>query len=215
MANHLGYIRLSPKIEDIDQRLDAFRQASSSVELFIERGIRGNVPLGERPQYCAMRSHLQSGDHLFIWWIDELGCEFDTCLMHLKSLLVAGVTVRTLSRSLTFKQNDPVTDALLTLIEGYAHSHHHRRMVAAEMGRRALKETPEIWKSKFRGRKRDDEKHQQVAKALFEGKTLQAVADETGVSISTVKRIKAKIKQNDELGQLRCRAHRQGTQSTG
>ncbi len=47
--------------------------------------------------------------------------------------------------------------------------------------------------------------HQEIAQALFEGKTLQAVAEETGASMSTVKRVKAHIKDSDEMGNLRGR----------
>jgi len=81
-----------------------------------------------------------------------------------------------------------------------------------------LREDSEKWNEKFRGRKKNEGMHQEIAQALFEGKTLQAVAEAkgktlqavaeaTGASLSTVKRVKAKIMDNDEMGNLRGRGH--------
>ena len=101
------------------------------------------------------------------------------------------------------------------MMQGFAESEKHKRLFAAELGRRSIKKDCEGWKAKFRGRQVNEEMHQQIAQALFEGKTLQAVADETGASISTVKRVKAKIKENDELGHLRGRGYGRGGKHGG
>lgn len=206
MANY-GYIRKSPKISDINERIEFFKNELVDVELFVEQGVRGHVNLLERPQYKVLDEKLQSGDTLFVWWVDELGIDFLLCINHLSALLDRGVVVRTVKQELTFMQNDNITDALVKMMHGFADSERHKRLFAAEMGRKLLKSEPEGWKQKFRGRRADEGKHRVIIEALFAGKTLQEAADESGTSLATVKRVKAKIKQHDELGNMRRRGH--------
>lgn len=202
-----GYIRISPKIKDIDSRLEAFSAYNEQIELVSETDVRGHMPLLERPKFAELNEKLQSGDELIVWWIDELGKEFATCLSNVKDLISRGITIKTLIQDLEFKLDDQITDSLVKMLQGFAESEHHHRLFAAEMGRRALKEDREGWKAKFRGRQKDEGKHKEIAQALFEGKTLQEVAEQTGASLSTVKRVKAKIKDKDEMGHLRGRGH--------
>lgn len=210
MTTCYGYIRTSPKINDIDSRIQAFSTYKSDIELFKETQVRGGVPLAERPVFTELDKKLNQGDELTIWWIDELGKEFSVCLNNIKSLIGRGVIIKTIVQDLEFKQDDQITGALVKMMQGFAESEKHKRLFAAELGRRSIKKDCEGWKAKFRGRQVNEEMHQQIAQALFEGKTLQAVADETGASISTVKRVKAKIKENDELGHLRGRGYGRG-----
>ncbi|MBF8999868.1 recombinase family protein [Vibrio nitrifigilis] len=207
MSHCYGYIRVSPKIKDIDSRIEALKTQYQDIELFVETGIKGGVPLSERPKFQELDAKLENGDELVVWWIDELGKEFSHCLNNIKTLIDKGITIKSNVESLEFKLNDNISDALIKMLKGYAESEKHRRLFAAELGRRALKQEPGHWKEKFRGRQKNEGQHQEIAQALFEGKTLQAVADETGASLSTVKRVKAKIKQQDELGTLRGRGH--------
>lgn len=95
-------------------------------------------------------------------------------------------------------------------MQGFAESEKHRRLFAAELGRRSLRKDGENWKAKFPGRQRNEGMHREIAQALVEGKALQAVADETGASMSTVKRVKARIKGNDEMSHLRGRGRGHG-----
>ncbi|ANQ23812.1 hypothetical protein BA893_19460 [Vibrio natriegens] len=203
MTTTYGYIRISPKISDIDRRIEAFSNYGNEIELHTETKIRGGVPLQERPVYSEVDKKLAEGDELIVWWIDELGKEFATCVNNIKMLIDRGVTIKTIVQDMEFKLNDKITDELVKLMQGFAESEKHRRLFAAELGRRSLRKDSENWKTKFSGRKRNEGMHREIAQALFEGKTLQAVADETGASMSTVKRVKARIKGNDEMGHLR------------
>lgn len=218
MTTCYGYIRISPKIGDIDNRIEAFKSYNDSIELFTETKIRGGVPLEERPVFTDLEKKLNQGDELVVWWIDELGKEFSACVNNIKALINRGITIKTILQNLEFKLDDQITDALVKLMQGFAESEKHKRLFAAELGRRCLKEDRENWKAKYRGRKRNEGMHQAIAQALFEGKTLQAVAAETGASMSTVKRVKAKIKDQDEMGHLRHQhkhSHQRGDKSHG
>ncbi|MEI8593553.1 recombinase family protein [Photobacterium sp. Hal280] len=196
MSALYGYIRLSPKMSDPEALIRQITGYDPELRLFRETGIRGNVPAEERPQYRALFDALKPGDQLIVRWLTDLGFHFDACHQTLQQLLDKGVIVHTVNQPLTFKPDCPVTDALLLMLKGYANSHTQHRLWAAEAGRDSLRQDQAAWKEKFRGRRANHEVHRQIAMLLRAGKTLQTVADETGVSLSTVKRVKAKMQHH-------------------
>lgn len=188
----IGYLRVSPKVEDIDNRIDVMTNETQAA-LYIERGIRGNVALEERSEFQKAYAQLKVGDTLLIWWMTDFGLGFKLAYDVITELLNKGIIVRTYHQNLTFKPNDEQTDTMLRLIKGYEEIETYQRLMAAELGRRKLKGNPSEWQAKFKGRRANRELHQKIAQLLTSDKTLQAIADETGASISTVKRVKAKI----------------------
>ncbi|GAB6260960.1 recombinase family protein [Photobacterium sp. R1] len=200
MPTTYGYIRLSPKMTDPDAFIRQMTDASPDLRLFQETGMRGNVPAEDRPQYRALFDRLRPGDELVVRWVTDLGFHFDACRLTISNLLAKGVIIHTLNEPLTFQPDCPITDALLRMLKGYASSQTQQRLWAAEASRGILRQDPSAWKEKFRGRRANQAQHQQIAKLLQAGKTLQSVADEVGVSISTVKRVKAKMQQPDQAG---------------
>ncbi|MDO6708756.1 recombinase family protein [Photobacterium sp. 1_MG-2023] len=197
MPNLYGYIRLSPKMTDPEALVRQITEVSPDLQLFRETGIRGNIPAEARPQYRALCEALQPGDQLVVRWITDLGFHFDACHQTLRQLLDQGVIVRTLTQPLTFKAECPITDALLLMLKGYASSQTQQRLWAAEASRHTLRKDSAAWQEKFRGRRANHALHREIAQLLRSGKTLQSVAEETGASLSTVKRVKAKMQQND------------------
>jgi DNA invertase Pin-like site-specific DNA recombinase len=210
MNNQYGYIRVSPKIKEIDQRIKALNEFSTEIKVFVETNVRGRVPLGERPQFQILKQQLNRGDELVVWWLSDFGREFEECHHQISALLAEGVTVKTLNQSLTFCAENETSEALLRMLQGYAEHGHQRRLMAAHLGRKALLNNPDEWQRKFRGRRGDSEKHAQIAQLLFEGKTLQSIAEETETSMSTVKRVKARLRDSDDLGELSTRGNGRG-----
>ncbi|MGV3001552.1 recombinase family protein [Vibrio sp. E150_018] len=188
----IGYLRMSPKVEDIDNRIDVMTNETQAV-LYIERGIRGNVALEDRPEFQKAYAQLKAGDTLLIWWMTDFGLGFKLAYDVITELLNKGIIVRTYHQNLIFKPNDEQTDTMLRLIKGYEEIETYQRLMAAELGRRKLKGNPSEWQAKFKGRRANRELHHKIAQLLTSDKTLQAIADETGASISTVKRVKAKL----------------------
>lgn len=193
----IGYLRVSPKVEDIDHRIDVMMIQTQS-GLYIERGIRGNAPLEERPEFQKACALLNAGDTLLIWWMTDFGLGFKLAYGVITDLLRKGISVKTYHQNLVFKPNDQQTEAMLRLIKGYEEIETYQRLMAAELGRRKLKGNPGEWQAKFKGRRVNHELHQHIAQLLTSGKTLQAIADETRASISTVKRVKAKLKNKTD-----------------
>lgn len=203
----VGYLRVSPKIEDIDHRIEAMKNITQE-SLFIEKGVRGHIPLAERPQFQLAISQINAGDTLLIWWMTDFGLGFKLAYDVITELLSKGITVKTHHQNLCFKPNDDQTDALLRLIKGYEELETFQRLMAAELGRRKLKNNKGEWEDKFRGRRANHELHKNIAKLLLTDRTLQTIADETGSSISTVKRVKSKLQRKVEMSSMEITHHK-------
>lgn len=200
-----GYIRFSPKNPYIEEEIEAIKARLPEVHFFKEVKIRGFVPAAERPQLQEMLGLLREGDSVIVWWLDSLGAHFGDVRQNVEVILNRGVKIITINQNLTLEKDDPDTLAQLSLLAGIAKAEKKRRLGFAEASRKALKENPEEWAKRFKGRRANKALHHQIATLLLEGKTLQATADETGASLSTVKRVKSKIKHKAEMSEMRIR----------
>lgn len=203
MAKYI-YSRYSPRNTDHQQQLDALLAVEPKAEQVQDRG-RGDVDPMDRQGFRQMFENLNSGDLVWVWWLTAFGHDFNQVQATVSALLDKGVTLKTLSEPLTFSPNSEASRVLLSLLHGYGTVQTRRRLLAAEHSRKAMKQDPDLWQQKFRGRPADHDKHQQIAALLLEGHKLQHVADSCEVSISTVKRVKCKLSQFDDEGTLRTR----------
>ncbi len=209
MANYI-YTRFSPKNRAYPEHLARLEKEASDNE-HLQDKVRGNVPPLERAAFKQLIDKLQPGDTIYIWWLTVFGRDFSQAKATLELLLEKGVIVRALCEYITLKSNCPQTKAVLSLLSGYAKAQIQHRLFAAELGREQLKGDPQRWKEKFRGRPANKQRHQQIKALLLEGKTMQSVATECDVSLSTVKRVKAKLNKLDQEGCLRRRGHNSDT----
>ncbi|WEM41302.1 recombinase family protein [Photobacterium sp. DA100] len=203
MAKYI-YSRFSPRNTDYQQQIDALLAAEPGAEQVQDR-VRGDIDPMARRAFRQMFDSLKDGDAIWVWWLTALGHDFNQVQATVSALLDKGVTLYTLSEPLTFAPQAEASRVLLSLLSGYGNVQTRRRLLAAEHSRKAIKEDPELWQQKFRGRPADREKHREIAAMLLEGHKLQHVADSCNVSISTVKRVKSKLSQFDDEGALRTR----------
>ncbi|HHP0511369.1 TPA: recombinase family protein [Vibrio harveyi] len=203
MATFL-YTRHSPKNRAYPEQLNTLRTFAPKAVHFEDK-VRGCTPPAERHAFQQLINTVQSGDTVVFWWLTAFGRDFSQALSTIQTLLNKGVTLKTVCEPLTFEPGSVQTQTLISLLSGYGQVQTQRRLFAAEQGRKALKDNPQMWKQKFRGRPADKAKHQHIATLLLEGNTLQSVAEQCDVSLSTVKRVKAKLNQFDEEGSLRRR----------
>lgn len=193
-----AYQRLSPKNRAQSEHRQAVQALFPEVTWHQEQGVRGNVPASERPVLSALLAALQTGDVLALHWIACLGRDIADVVQVITALLEKGVVIETVVQRLRFSPADPSTQAMLQLLAGMAEQQTRRRLVAAEWGREALREDKESWNQRFKGRPADKKRHRQIAELLLEGETLQACASKTGASLSTVKRVKARMNAEAE-----------------
>ncbi|WP_432463070.1 MULTISPECIES: recombinase family protein [unclassified Agarivorans] len=197
------YARMSPKFIQQAAQNQTIQSQYPEAELKLETGIRGNVPALERPVLSTLMAQLKTGDTLIVWWINCLGSSFTDIHSTISQLLTQGVTIKTYDQQLSIHADSKQLSLINALLTGFANNQRCRRLAAAALSREALRQNPSEWNKKYQGRKCDQEKHQKIAAALIEGKTLQQAADESGASLSTVKRVKAKIAEQGNLGDMR------------
>ncbi|MDF2153065.1 recombinase family protein [Vibrio sp. CAU 1672] len=200
------YTRHSPKNRAYQSQLSALQDFAPEAK-HLEDKVRGCTPPTERKAFQELLKTVQSGDTVVLWWLTAFGRDFSQALHTIKTLLDKGVTLKTVCEPLTFAPGSEQTHTLIALLSGYGQVQTQHRLFAAEQGRRAIKDKPDLWQQKFRGRPANKAKHQRIATLLLEGNTLQSVAEQCEVSLSTVKRVKAKLNEFDEEGSLRRRGN--------
>ncbi len=189
-----GYLRRSPKMADADQRIQALEQQGTDITVFVEHGVRGNVSLHHRPAYRQLLEHIGTGDTLYVWWFNEFYSQVGHGYAPLKHLLERGVRIVSICYPFELMPNDAKSDAILDFIQGQYFAQQHSRLQCAEASRQQIRNHPEQWQAKYKGRPANKEKHQLILQLLEQGLTLQNVAEQAKVSLSTVKRVKAKGK---------------------
>lgn len=200
------YTRYSPKNRAYCDHLASLQAIAPNARHFEDK-VQGCLPPTERQAFQQLLNTVKTGDTVIVWWLTVFGRDFSQALAIINLLLDKGVALKTVCEPLTFESNSVQTQSLLTVLSGYSKVQIQHRLFAAEQGRKAIKDQPEMWKKKFRGRPANTAKHQQIATLLLDGNTLQSVAEQCEVSLSTVKRIKAKLNEFDDEGGLRTRGN--------
>ncbi|MCG6222083.1 recombinase family protein [Vibrio antiquarius] len=206
MATYL-YTRYSPKNRAYQEHLNTLKAFAPEAQHFEDK-VRGCMPPTEREAFLQLLDSVRAGDTIVLWWLTAFGRDFSQALNTIKVLLAKGVTLKTVCEPLTFEPDSVQTQTLLTVLSGYGKVQTEHRLFAAEQGRQAIKDQPDLWKQKFRGRPADKTKHQQITTLLLEGYTLKSVSEQCDVSLSTVKRVKSKLNEVDDEGCLRTRKQR-------
>lgn len=198
------YSRFSPRNPDFQRNKQAL-QAAFPAAIHIEDSARGRMAPLERPDFAALLASLQPGDVLIVSWLTSISRDFQLCQQVIAQLIEKRVTLQTHQPALVIQPDSESATTILALLQGYALADTRYRLQAAELSRQVLRDDPKAWQEKFRGRPADKKKHQQIAALLWEGKTLDEVAQRCQCSLSTVKRVKRKIRHFDEFDSLRDR----------
>ncbi|MFV8411317.1 recombinase family protein [Vibrio owensii] len=196
-----GYVRTSTDTQSIAGQVEALKEACPSIELHIDEGVSGTVPVQERKALPLLLNKLRKGDRLWVWWIDRLGRNSEEIEMTVRDLLKQGVTIKTINQGMTFNpftgdaMQDAPIKAILTFLTAMSEAERVNRLQSAEDGRRAMRngalsKSGKTWSEAFQGRKADTAKHEQIMQLLGEGMSIRKVAAEVGVSTTTVQTVK-------------------------
>ncbi len=149
------YTRYSPKNRAYQEHLNTLKAFAPEAQHFEDK-VRGCMPPTEREAFLRLLDSVRAGgDTIVLWWLTAFGRDFSQALNTIKMLLdKGGVTLKTVCESITFEPGSVQTQTLLTVLSGYGKVQTEHRLFAAEQGRQAIKEQPELWKQKFRGRPR-------------------------------------------------------------
>lgn len=196
-----GYVRTSTTRQSIAGQVETLKERCPDVELFIDEGISGTVPVNERPSLAKLLNKLRKGDRLWVWWIDRLGRNGEEVELTVRDLLSKGITIKTVNQNMTFTPftgdtyHDLVQKTQLLMITAMAEAERVNRLQSAEDGRRAMREggrskSGKTWAEAFSGRKANTDNHTRILDLLDEGHSIRKVAEMVGVNPSTVQRVK-------------------------
>ncbi|HHG3551196.1 recombinase family protein [Vibrio parahaemolyticus] len=196
-----GYVRTSTNKQSVASQVSELKNVCPSMELHVDEGISGTVPVKERKVLLQLVNKLRKGDRLWVWWIDRLGRNAEEVESVVRDLLKRGVTIKTINQTMTFKpftgnpMEDMVVKTQLLMITAMAEAERMNRLQSAEDGRKAMRngalsKSGKTWAEAFQGRKPDIKKHRRILSLLEQGMSVRGIAKEIGCSPSTVQTVK-------------------------
>ena len=198
----IAYLRVSTKDQQIaSQEYDIKKQFPDALIMAEEHGISGTVPVAERAVLSRLIDPilgLRKGDTLIVWWVDRIGRDYEDAESVIRALLNRGVTIKTINQTRTFAYTgdtmvDMITKVQITMITAMAAAERETRLASAEAGRRALRASGD-WDEAFQGRRPNSGKmkgkHEEILAFLADGYSIRKTANQVGVSVSTVQRVK-------------------------
>ncbi|MEZ9782341.1 recombinase family protein [Vibrio cyclitrophicus] len=207
----IAYLRVSTKDQNVaSQEFDIKKQFPNAQIMPEEHGTSGTVPSNERPILSKLIDPtlgLRQGDILIVWWVDRIGRNYEDAERVIRDLLCRGVIIKTLNQSRTFEYTgdtmiDMITNVQITMITAMAAAERETRLASAEAGRRALRESGS-WDNAFKGRRPNsgkmEGKHEEILALLNNGNSIRVTASLSGVSPSTVQRVKKQYGKNSLL----------------
>lgn len=198
----IAYLRVSTKDQHIASQEVDIKKLFPNAEIMPEvHGTSGTVPAAERKILSRLIDPilgLRKGDILIVWWVDRIGRDYEDAEKVVRDLLARGVIIKTLNQSRTFEytgntMTDMITNVQITMITAMAAAERETRLASADAGRRALRESGG-WQNAFQGRRPNTGKmkgkHEQILTLLKSGHSIRDTACLSGVSVSTVQRVK-------------------------
>ena len=176
----IGYARVSTEEQHLDLQYDALRAAGCDV-IYEDRGISGAV--AARPGLRRAMRALQPGDVLVVWRLDRLGRSLQNLIETMGRLQARGVGFRSVQ-----EQIDTTSPA--------GRFYLHMLAALAEFERELIRDRTKAGMAAARARgvrlgrppKLSPDKLTESLRRTEAGESLEAVADDFGVSVVTLKR---------------------------
>lgn len=165
--------------------------------VFVDEGVSGyHVAPKDRAQWARCWGALRRGDVLVVRWLDRISRRYDELAEVMRALIGKGVLVRCTLNGMEFDgtTTDPIKkatrDALLAFMQAQGEVDYLNRKEMQRRGiDRAMREQPE----KYRGRAKAADAVTVEAWRREHKATIEATAEEFGISTATVKRYRAEV----------------------
>lgn len=184
----IGYARVSTKEQDLDNQLEALKQAGCQKVI---HGKQSGSSKENDTKLAELVEYVRDGDVVVVTKLDRLGRSLKMILQTLEDIHAKGAMLKTLDGSIDTSKEGPFSKAMVSLIGTFAELERNLIVSRTTEGRDAAKRKG----VKF-GRKpsmTDDEQRQALAK-LNAGKSVRATALEFGVTRQTIYRVIEKHK---------------------
>lgn len=177
---HIAYLRVSTTDQNTDRQLSD--TAINFDKTFTDKCSGGTV---KRPALAELKDYVREGDTIHVHSIDRLARN----LVDLKQLVSdwnsQGISVKFHKESLSFNAggSDHMAELMLNMLGAVAQFElamiQERRQEGIEKAKAA---------GKYRGRPTNESNHQRISELRSQGVSLRKIANEVGVSLSTVQR---------------------------
>ena len=180
----IGYARCSTVHQNTDSQVTALRDAGCAV--VFQETVSSRLKEKDRPQLQLALTSLQEGDELVVSKLDRLGRTQVEVVSRLHRLQEGGIHIRTLDGLINTKGLGKFAPILIGLLSGLAEversliqertieSIQHRRLNGGNLGGRP---------------KTNVAKEKLVIRLRAEGCSYRSVRDQTGLALSTIRRI--------------------------
>ncbi|MEY4801726.1 MAG: hypothetical protein RLZZ274_457 [Cyanobacteriota bacterium] len=183
-ARSVGYARCSTTHQNTDAQVSALKAAGCAV--VFQETISTRTVEKDRPQLQAALNALVDGDELVVAKLDRLGRDQRSVINHLHDLQDRGIHIRTLDNLVNTKAMGKFAPVLIGLLTGLAEverslirertleSVQHRRETGGKLGGRP---------------KTNHAKERLVLRLRDEGCSYRSIREQTGLALSTIRRI--------------------------
>lgn len=182
----IGYARVSTKEQDLDNQLEALKQAGCQKVI---HGKQSGSSKENDAKLAELVEYVREGDVVVVTKLDRLGRSLKMILQTLEDIHEKGAMLKTLDGSIDTSQETPFSKAMVSLIGTFAELERNLIVSRTTEGRDAAKKKG----VKF-GRKpsmSEDEQRQALAR-LEAGQSVRATALEFGVTRQTLYRVMKK-----------------------
>ncbi|MCE9686310.1 recombinase family protein [Shewanella sp. AS16] len=180
---HVAYLRVSTTEQNTARQL--VDTAFTFDKTFTDKCSGGSL---ERPALEQMKAYVREGDTIHVHSIDRLARNLDDLSKLVNDWNKEGVNVQFHKESLTFAAGDtnPMSKLMLQMLGAVAQ---FELAMIQERRREGIAKAKAD--GKYTGGKANLDNHQRIRQLRSEGVSLRKVANEVGVSLSTVQRVLA------------------------
>lgn len=182
----IAYLRVS----STDQSTD--RQEIQADKTYEDKATGTNT---DRPQLQEMLRNLRSGDEVYVWSIDRLARSISDMHDLIKQITGADCSVHFIKENLTFTsdKSNPMNELLLNML---ASVYQFETAIRKERQLEGIAKAKE--KGVYQGRSTAMRQKAKVIELLNDGVSQRKIAEQVGISLSSVQRIVKMQKQEGE-----------------
>lgn len=184
-----GYCRVSTRGQDVDMQMKELKPLGVD-KWFCDEGYSGKNM--NRPKYKEMCKLLKAGDTVLVTKLDRFARSTTEGIAEIKRLLEMGVIIDI--QNMGRIGNKPGEQLLLTMMLAFAEFERNMIIERTQEGKALAKMKEDFTEGRPVQYGENSPKVKVMWKMLNDGHSLSETAEFTGISLSTIKRLKAKKK---------------------
>lgn len=177
---YVGYVRVSTADQNAERQLDGI-----TLDKVFEEKVSART--ADRPKLNELLDYIREGDEVVVHDISRLARNMEDLHRLVRQITGKGCTLRFVKENLTFTsdQSDPISQLLLSML-GAVYQFERNIMLERQREGIAIAKA----KGRYKGRPKTIDRSA-ILTLLDDGLSMRKTADQLGVSLSTVQRVKS------------------------